>query len=116
MDTSQQINRYECVIIDYLAEYQDASDNSDVYQRTLITDRENRHYQLMAIGWVTPSRFVDNLLIHLHIKRDGKVWLLENSTELHVAEELVKRGIAKTDIVLGFHPPQYRALSGYAVA
>ena len=70
----------------------------------------------MATGWATPSRYVDALLIHLHIKPDGRVWLLENSTEIHVAEELVMRGIPKTDIVLAFHPPQHRALSGYAIA
>ena len=116
MDTSQQIKRYESLILQFLSEHQDKSVETEAYQKMVVTDRENHHYQLLALGWLTPSNFVDNLLIHLHIKPDGKVWLFENNTELHVAEELVKRGIAKTDLVLGFHPPQYRALSGYAAA
>ncbi len=116
MDTSEQIDHYQTLIVQYLSEYQDVSTDPEAYHRSLIADRENHHYQLLATGWATPSRYIDTLLIHLHIKPDGKVWLLENGTELHVAEDLVARGILKTDIVLGFHPPQYRALSGYAVA
>jgi hypothetical protein len=116
MDTSQQIDHYQTLIVQYLSEHQDVDSDSEAYHRSLITDRESHHYQLLATGWATPSRYVDTLLIHVHIKPTGKVWLLENGTELHVAEDLVARGIPKTDIVLGFHPPQYRALSGYAVA
>ncbi len=67
------------------------------------------------MGWITPIRYVDNLLIHIQIKPDGKVWLLENNTEMRVAEELVERGVPRMDIVLGFHPLQYRGLTGYAV-
>ena len=33
-----------------------------------------------------------------------------------LAEELVTRGVAKNDNVLGFHPAEYRAYMGYAVA
>ena len=116
MDSAHQIDQYAAIISQYLAENQDDTVLGEGYRRFVVVDRERHHYQLMAMGWATPNRFVDTLLIHLHIKPDGKVWLLENSTELHVAEELVRRGIPKEQIVLGFHPPQYRALTGYAVA
>lgn len=116
MDTAQQIETYQTLIIDFLSEHQDQNLNTEEYRRMMLADKEHRHYQLIATGWASPSQYVDALLIHLTIKPTGKVWLLENSTELHVAEELVARGIARTDIVLAFHPPQYRALSGYAAA
>ena len=39
-----------------------------------------------------------------------------NNTELEAASELVRKGVPKTDIVLGFHPKEVRALTDYAVA
>ncbi len=116
MDTAQQIDRYQALVIDFLSEQQDPATTTEEYRRLMLADKEHRHYQLIATGWASPSQYVDAILIHLAIKPTGKVWLLENSTDLHVAEELVARGINKTDIVLAFHPPQYRALSGYAAA
>ncbi|MBO0936724.1 XisI protein [Fibrella sp. HMF5335] len=116
MDSAQQISHYALIISQYLSEHQDQEISGEEYRRLVIADRDNHHYQLVAVGWATPSRFVDTLLIHIQLKADGKVWLLENTTELHVAEDLVNRGIAREAIVLGFHPPQYRALTGYAVA
>lgn len=116
MDTSSKVGQYARIVQSLLAEQQWPAQKPEDYQKITITDKDNHHYQLLATGWITPSRYVDNLLIHIQIKPDGKVWLLENNTELQVAEELVARGILKTDIVLGFHPPQYRALTGYAVA
>ncbi len=116
MDTAQQINKYQALIIEFLSEQQDPTSNTEEYRRIMLADKEHRHYQLIATGWASPSQYIDAILIHIAIKPTGKVWLLENSTELHVAEELVARGINKTDIVLAFHPPQYRTLSGYAAA
>jgi hypothetical protein len=116
MDSTQQIRQYSEVVVTYLYEHQDQEVQGEAYRRFVVADRESHHFQLMAMGWATPSRFIDTLLIHIHIKLDGKVWLLENSTELRVAEDLVQRGIPKENIVLGFHPPQYRSLTGLAVA
>ena len=116
MDTSSKVGQYAPIVQLLLTEQQWPPQKSEDYQKIAITDKDNNHYQLLATGWITPNRYVDNLLIHIQIKPDGKVWLLENNTELRVAEELVARGVLRTDIVLGFHPPQYRALTGYAAA
>jgi hypothetical protein len=116
MDTTAKIKHYATLVIALLQDQQWLSKNPDDYQRMVVVDQVQNHYQLLGIGWLTPSHFVDNILLHIHIKPDGKIWLLENNTEIRVAEELVLRGVPKTDIVLGFHPPQFRALTGYAVA
>ena len=116
MDKALKIKKYEAKILDFLAENQSFSTEQEGYERVIVSDKEHHHYQLLATGWATQSRFVNAILIHLHIKADGKVWLLENNSEIHVAEDLVRRGIPKNDIVLGFHPPQLRSFSGYAVA
>ena len=47
--------------------------------------------------------------------RNNKIWLLANSTEHDLAQELVDKGVPKEDIVLGFHPSYMRELSDYAV-
>lgn len=47
---------------------------------------------------------------------DGKVWVQRDGTEDGIANELVQAGIAKEDIVLGFHKPAVRPYTGSAVA
>ncbi|MCF8246699.1 MAG: XisI protein [Saprospiraceae bacterium] len=53
--------------------------------------------------------------MHFHLKPDGKIWVETNNTEIQVAKELEKKGVPKTDIVLGFHPESVRHLTDYAV-
>ena len=65
------------------------------------------------VGWVDDDRILQ-ILIHIDIKEDGKVWIQENVTELPVDEELLKRGVPASDIVLGMHPPSYRQFTEFA--
>jgi len=37
-------------------------------------------------------------------------------TEIDIAEELVKMGVPKEDIILGLHPPYKRPCTDYEVA
>lgn len=114
MGKALSIKHKEKVILSILNENQQLSPEEEAYQRIVIADKDNHHYQLLATGWATSNRFVNVLLIHLQIKPDGSIWLLENNTELHITDELVNRGIPKSEIVLAFHPPQYRAMAGMA--
>lgn len=41
---------------------------------------------------------------------------MENNTEVRFAEELVKQGVPREDIVLGFQPPSIRPFTDYAAA
>ncbi len=52
--------------------------------------------------------------MHLDIK-DGKIWIQYDGTEIGVADELVKLGIPKEDIVLAFHEPLLRQYTGFAI-
>ena len=47
--------------------------------------------------------------------KDGKIWLQHNGTEIDFAEELVKAGVLKQDIVVGFHSSFMRQFTEYAV-
>jgi len=43
------------------------------------------------------------------------VWIEHNGTEVPIGEELVAAGVPKSDIVLGYKPPDIRPHTGYAV-
>ena len=45
---------------------------------------------------------------------DDKIWVEEDLTEEGVANELVREGIAKSDIVLAFQDPQVRQFTEFA--
>lgn len=68
----------------------------------------------MRVGWKDLKRIYYTVL-HFDIK-DEKIWLQHNATDIDVGQELVEMGVAKEDMVLGFHPPYKRPLTGYSVA
>ena len=53
-------------------------------------------------------------VLHLDIK-NAKIWIQHNGTEIDIADELVKLGVPKEDIVLAFHEPLMRQYTGFAV-
>jgi hypothetical protein len=52
--------------------------------------------------------------LHLDIKGE-KIWIHHDGTEIDIADELVKLGVPKSDIVLAFHEPLVRQYTGFAV-
>lgn len=112
MDT---IKQYQDIIIGFLKEYAAIPyANTPNIEKQIISDKENHHYQLVAIGW-EKDVFVHDTLFHFDIKA-GKVWIQQNWTELQIADELISRGVSPSDIVLGFQPPYVRAVSGFALS
>ena len=79
----------------------------------VIADLERNHFQLLRIGWVDDDRILQ-ILIQIDIKPDGKIWLQENQTELRLDDELLKKGVPASDIVLGMQPPSYRQFTEFA--
>ncbi|MEG3439296.1 element excision factor XisI family protein [Pannus brasiliensis CCIBt3594] len=47
--------------------------------------------------------------------KNAKIWIQHDGTEVGIANELVKLGIPKEDIVLAFHEPLIRQYTGFAV-
>lgn len=79
----------------------------------LVVDTQQDHYQLVNVGWNNGQR-VYGVVIHIDLK-DGKIWLQQNLTDQLVAEDLVKLGIPKEQIVLGFQPVYMRKYTEFAV-
>jgi hypothetical protein len=78
-----------------------------------IFDTVRDHYQLVGTGWRGSERNYGTL-IHLDLKGE-KIWIQYDGTEVGIANELVERGVPKEDIVLAFHAPYKRPLTGFAV-
>ncbi|MBY0513816.1 MAG: XisI protein [Gemmataceae bacterium] len=82
----------------------------------VVTDPEHDQYGLFRVGWRGGNKErVTNIVFMARIK-DGKVWIEEDNTDLTLADELLKAGLSKDDIVLAFHHPEERHLSEFAVA
>lgn len=107
------INKYQKVIEKILKDYANflADDNIKI---ELIFDKENNRYLLIETGWQNDYRIYGTLL-HLDII-DHKIWIQHDGTEDGIADELVREGIAKEDIVLAFKPLEIRAYTGFAVS
>ena len=104
-----KIASYQQIINDILTEYGSIKKSltPDIKSQTVI-DLTNHHYQLLSIGWHN-HRFVYTVVFHFDII-EGKVWIQQNNTDVLIADELIKRGVAPTDIVLGFISDKARKL------
>ncbi|AHJ29687.1 XisI protein [Nodularia spumigena CS-584] len=108
-----KLEQYRGYIQQLLTEYaQPSSANSEI-EKQFISDLVHDHYQLVYVGWKNRRRTY-GCVLHLDIK-DNKIWIQHDGTEIGIADELVKLGVPKADIVLAFHEPLVRQYTGFAV-
>lgn len=109
------IKSYQQAILEILVPLDGQKIVNPGLEKQLIADTERNRFQVIVQGWENGEKFVNSTLLHLEIKGD-KIWIQQNWTELQIAQELVKRGVPATQIVLGFLPEYMREDSEYAVA
>lgn len=107
--------KYGRIITAWLQEFVEIRDKYYPGEYLLVTDDIHFHYQVISSFW-RDDILHHHIDFHFQIKPNGKVWLLVNNTDLLVFDELMERGILKTDLVIGFLPESLRQYSGYAVA
>ena len=112
MDQDKQ-EKYRQAVSSLLNQYRQLRPANDQVENYLVVDRENDHYQLLSDGWSGSHRYY-GCILHFDI-RNGKVWIQHNGTEHEIATELMELGVDKQDIVLGFHAPELRAYTEFAV-
>ncbi len=110
-----KIIKYQDIIEQFLEEEAAIPYANQELEREVLVDRKRNHFQLFFIGWEN-NKFHHDIILHFDIKANGKVWIQQNNTELQIADELINRGIAQEDIVLGFRHPKVRAYTGFALA
>ena len=109
----KKLETYRNYIKQLLKEYASLGALDLDVETQLIFDNERDHYQLVYAGWKNRQRRY-GCVLHLDIK-NGKIWIQHNGTEIGIADELVKLGVPKEDIVLAFHEPFVRQYTGFAV-
>jgi hypothetical protein len=112
-----KLDRYRDVIENKLNNFVAISERalgSDKLRDKAVFDRHNDSYLVVREGWIG-SRRVHSFVAHIEII-NGKIVIQEDWTEHGIARDLEAAGVPKSDIVLGFQPPEVRPLTGYAVA
>ena len=100
-----KIKKYQKVITDILEEYAEYFKEPQL-ETQVICDYKRNHFQLMKIGWDAGKRY-HYCIFHFDIK-EGKIWLQQNNTDIHISQDFELKGIPKTDIVLGILSPENR--------
>lgn len=109
-----RVNEYGQLIQNILDRYARITCSDGQFQSYAIADAEKNHFMLIVVGW-DGKRRVHGCITHVQII-DGKIWIQRDGIEDGITEELVEAGVPKSDIVLGFHPPDVRPHTGYAIA
>jgi hypothetical protein len=109
MDT---INEYRKIVRELIEKYAQYKPARGEVQIETIFDETNDHYELVYAGWNGPYR-IHGSVLHIDI-RNGKIWIQQDGTEDGIAEELVKVGVPREDIVLAFKPPEVRQHTDFA--
>ncbi len=109
-----QLDTYRQVIRKVLKPYTDITYANVNVKNHQVFDSETDQYLILSEGW-DRQHHLHSCLIHIEIIND-KVWVQCDNTEDGITEELIQAGIPKENIVLGFHEPEIRPYTGFAVA
>jgi XisI protein len=107
------VDNYRTVVKKLICEYGSYRPSNGQIQTEVVIDPERDHYEVIHVGWDGVRR-VHGSVVHIDII-NGKVWIQYNGTRHAVAEELMAAGIPREAIVLGFHPPDVRRYTDFAV-
>ncbi|MDB9517041.1 XisI protein [Roseofilum reptotaenium CS-1145] len=108
-----RLDEYRQAVLEVIAEHHKYKSSYGDLEQFIISDTQNDHYQLTSIGW-NGDRRIFSSLIHIDIKGD-KIWIQHDGTEIGVANQLIELGIPQKAIVLGFHDPNARKFTEFAI-
>ena len=114
MDTADRLNHYRDIVERTLTEVADYIPQDPDSPHKTFFDRASDNYAIVETGW-DERRRVNQFIMHLEII-NGKIWVQADNTDLVIVDDLEQAGVPKSDIVLGFHPPDIRPLTQYAAA
>ena len=107
---------YRSIIKKVLTDYHQLFSQSSPpnVEMLLAFDEERDQYLWFQVGWTSEER-IKGISVHIRIKND-KIWIEEDWTEEGIANELLREGVPKEDIVLAFHDPETRKYTDFACA
>lgn len=114
METLEKMREYHQIIKNILTEYANIPYHYGDLKQELIISEDQNHYLLITHGWENGVR-VHGCVTHLEIIND-KIWIHRDGLEDGIANDLVRAGIPKSQIVLGFNPPDVSSYTEFAVS
>jgi len=111
-----KLTNYRSLIERILSEYVDLCNEQPRpgIESLLIVDGERGHFIWLKLGWENAVR-VKYITVYVRL-RGGKFWIEEDWTEDGIANDLVREGVPREDIVLAFHDPETRKQTDFAAA
>lgn len=113
-----QLETYRKLIQNLLTEFTTrkyANPDIEKLRNTVVFDPQHDRYLVMSEGWKMDQSRIHGCLIDIEII-DGKIWIQRDGTDYGFASDLMKAGIPKDQIVLGFKEPAIRPYTGFAIA
>jgi len=107
------VEKYRTLIQHILSDYAKIPYSYSPIQIQTVFDQKADHYLLMFIGREGAKR-VHGCLVHIDIIK-GKIWVQRDGTEDGIVTELLKAGVPKEHIVLGFRSPKIRKHTEFAL-
>ncbi|WP_107668997.1 XisI protein [Cyanothece sp. BG0011] len=111
-----KIVKYRELIKNILTEYDQLVNQSPDHQSEtcLVFDENHDHYLWLTVDWQEDKRLKST---HVHIRiKNNKIYIEEDWTEEGIANELLREGVPKEDIVLAFYDPETRKHTDFAIA
>jgi hypothetical protein len=102
---------YQHLIKQFMSEFAKLANQppSQGSEMMCLFDDEHQQYALLKVGWTKLGR-LHHTSLHVHLSED-KIWVEEDWTEEGIAHYLRKHGVPKEELVLAFHPPEWRGYS-----
>jgi hypothetical protein len=104
----EKLEKYKHIIREMLAEFAEPQAGDQI-----LADDHTLHYQLLRIGEDMNKNYFYRIRMHFFINSNQKIAILENRTEIELADYLMEKGVPKSDILPAFLPEQARHLMGH---
>lgn len=109
-----RVEKYREIIKKVMRDLVDYIPAEEGIRTELVLGDATGHYQVLQIGWKDRRR-IHGTLFHVDLIGE-KVYVEHDGTDLALVDDLLEAGIPKQDIVMGFHPPNQRKFTDFAVA
>ncbi|NUM46147.1 MAG: XisI protein [Anaerolineales bacterium] len=110
-----KMKKYREIVKNIFAHYEELFNRYPVsnQETEIIFDEKRDQYLLLTVGWKQKRR-IWGATLHVRLQ-DGKIWIEEDGLEDGITPDLLEAGVPKEDIVLGFHHPEVRPFTEFAV-
>jgi hypothetical protein len=95
-----KVTHYRQIIKEIIQEHSQYSPSHQNCETLAINDEASDNYLLIDVGWYDSKR-VHSVILHLRIF-EQKIYVEWDGLEAGITKDLLKEGVQKEDIVLGF--------------